>query len=79
MVFEEPWRKGVAVTPNDSNTLTPPSDAIYVGTAGNVVVTGINGADYTLTGALAGAVYNISVTKVKATGTTASNIVALYR
>jgi len=79
MVFLEPFRRGAAVTPHDTNTLNPVTDALYVGGAGNVVVTGIDGADYTLTGALAGHVYNVAVTRVKATGTTAGNLVALYR
>ena len=76
---EEPFRTGVAVTPSDSTVYAPPLDALYVGGTGNLALTGVDGASYTLNGALAGTVYNIQVQKVLATGTTATNIVALKR
>ncbi len=76
---EEPFRQGVAVTPSDATVYTPPLDALYVGGAGNLSVTGVDGASFTLNGVLAGTVYNIAVSKVLATGTTATNIVALKR
>jgi len=76
---EEPFRAGVVVTPSDGTVYTPPLDALYVGGAGNLTLTGVDGASYTLNGALAGTVYNVQVTKVMATGTTATNIVALRR
>jgi hypothetical protein len=76
---EEPFRQGVAVTPSDATHYTPPLDALYVGGAGNLSVTGVDGASYTLSGALAGTIYNLQIVKVMATGTTATNIVALRR
>jgi hypothetical protein len=76
---EEPFRAGVALTPSDSTVYTPPLDALFVGGAGNLALTGVDGASYTLNGALAGTLYNISASKVLATGTTATNIVALRR
>jgi hypothetical protein len=76
---EEPFRAGVAVTPSDATVYTPPLDALYVGGAGNLTVTGCDGASYTFDAVSAGAIYNVQVTQVKATGTTATNIVALRR
>ena len=76
---EEPFRAGVAVTPSDATLYTPPLDALYVGGGGNLALTGVDGASYTLNAVLAGTIYNIQVAQVKATGTTATNIVALRR
>jgi hypothetical protein len=71
---------GVAVTPSDtvdiSSTLGP-TTRIYVGTAGNLVVTMVSGAVLTFTGLPAG-MHNLAITRVWATGTTALGIVALY-
>lgn len=76
---EEPFRTGAAVTPSDATVYTPPLDALYVGGAGNLALVGVDGASYTLNGVLAGTLYNVQATKVMATGTTATNIVALRR
>jgi len=76
---EEPFRAGVAVTPSDATVYAPPLDALYVGGAGNLALVGVDGASFTLNGALAGAIYNVQATQVKSTGTTATNIVPLRR
>lgn len=65
------------VTLSDTNVL-PATRGLYVGGSGNIVVTMANGVDATFTGVTAGVILPISVTKVKATGTTATNIVAVY-
>jgi hypothetical protein len=67
---------GVAVTPSDS-TVLPMTRALYVGTAGNVRVDDINDT-VTYTNVQAGSILPVQVSRVRATGTTASNIVALY-
>lgn len=64
------------VTPSDSTVLAPTS-GIYVGVAGVLVVTMASGNTVTFTGIPAG-FHRISVTKVLATGTTATGIVAMY-
>jgi hypothetical protein len=67
-----------AVTPSDS-TVLPGTRALYVGGAGNVaVVMSGNGATITFTGVTAGFILPVQVTKVMATNTTATNIVALW-
>lgn len=54
------------------------TDALFIGGAGNLTVTMQNGIDLTLTGVPVG-VLHLAVTKVKAAGTTATNMAALYR
>ena len=67
---------GVAVTPSDS-VVIPMTRALYVGVGGNVRVTDING-DVTYANVPAGSILPIQVSRVFATSTTASSIVALY-
>jgi hypothetical protein len=69
--------------PNDAVAITP-ADAtfvdligLFVGGAGNVVVTTGAGNDVTFTGVPAGATINLRIVKVKSTSTTATNIVGL--
>ena len=51
---------------------------LYVGVAGDVKVTTAGGDDVTFTGVLAGSFIPVQVIKVFATGTTSTNIVALW-
>lgn len=70
-------RRAVAVTPNDS-TEFPVTRALYVGTSGTLVVTmAEDEADVTYSNVPVG-IFPIQVVKVLSTGTTASDIVALY-
>lgn len=69
--------KAVAVTPNDTTVISA-TKGLYVGATGNITVTMANGADVTFNALIAGQIHPISVTKVKATGTTATGIVAVY-
>ena len=73
-----PAEGGAAVTPSDSTALSGVTRFIYVGTAGNLAVTMSDGSDVAFANVPAGAVLNLRVSKVKATDTTASNIVALF-
>lgn len=66
----------VAVTAHDTN-LIPTTRGLYVGTAGNIVVTMASGSDATFNSVPVG-VLPVQVQRVKSTNTTASNIVALY-
>lgn len=67
----------VAVTPSDSTVLAP-TQCLYVGTTGNVAVVTVGGQTVTFTGVPAGTVLPIRCTKVNATNTTASTILALF-
>lgn len=78
--LDSPARNGAAVTPNDSTDLTTSARALYIGGAGDVVVqfTGDPSTSVTLTGLSAGVIYPLCVSRVLSTGTTATNIVALW-
>lgn len=67
-----------AVTPSDSTTYEKNTIGLYVGGAGNVVLTLPSGSDVTLETVVAGTILPIGFSKVKATGTTATKLVALY-
>lgn len=66
---------GFAVTKSDTTVFTP-SCALFVGGAGDVVVTTAKGNSLTFTGVTAGSILPITCTQVKA-ATTATNIVRL--
>lgn len=67
-----------AVTPHDTNDLTFTTKAIFVGGAGNLKVKTLVGNDVTFTGVTAGTVLQIHAQRVYSTGTTATNIVAMF-
>jgi len=80
-----PMQSGVAVTPGTAfasplarDGHTPPTNAVYVGGAGNLSVTMADGSTLTFDGVTAGAMLNIAITAVASSGTTATNILALY-
>ena len=64
------------VTPSDSTVLTP-TRGLYVGTSGNIAVQMSDGSNVTFVSVPQG-ILPVRVVKVLATGTTASNIVALW-
>lgn len=66
-----------AVTPSDSTDLST-FRMLYVGGAGAVAVVLTNGATVTFAAVPAGTILPIIGAKVKATGTTATSIVAMY-
>lgn len=71
---------GLPVTPSDSVDLLNgiAVGVIAVTTGGNIAVNLAGGGTATLTGLTAGQIYLINVTRVLATGTTATGIYALY-
>ena len=69
---------GVAVTPSDS-TVIGRTKGLYIGVTGSLVVTfAADQSTGTFVSVIGGSIYPFAVTQVKATGTTATNIVALY-
>lgn len=68
----------VSVTPSDANLLGQITTGLFVGGAGNIALVMSDNSAVTLTGVTAGTFLPISVTQVKATGTTATNMVAFY-
>lgn len=73
-----PITNGAAVTPDDSNDLAYVTRGIYVGTAGNLKVTLLNGDAITFTSLAAGIIHPIRAKRIWTTGTTAANILGLY-
>lgn len=71
------FTRAAAVTPHDSTNLTTAARSLFVGGAGNVVAI-VNGQAITFTGVPAGSILPIVATRVNATNTTATAIVALW-
>ncbi len=66
------------VTPSDTYAIKGgPARALYVGGTGDVVAINENGVAVTFVGVPAGAVLPIVTSRVNATNTTATNIIAL--
>ncbi len=73
-----PARNCIAVVPSDAIELTVVTKALYVGTGGNVVVRPVDAAtDITFANVPTGTVLPVRARAVRATGTTASQIVGL--
>lgn len=73
-----PYTDAVAVTPNDSADLARVSRGLWVGTSGDVAVVMRDGGELTLHALAEGVAHPIRVRRVKSSGTTATNIRALY-
>lgn len=71
-----PLSRGIAVTPSDTEELAHVSRALWVGGSGDIAVVTKEGDTITLAGVQAGALIPWMVRKVKATGTTATSIIA---
>ena len=75
-----PARDAAAVTPHNTNDLDEVTVSLYVGTAGDVKVNMAQTGDaITFPNVQDGSILPVQVTRVYDTGTTASDIVALYR
>ncbi len=73
-----PARGAVGVVAHDVNPLPVVPKALFVGTGGNVVAAGMQGGDVTFRNVADGAVLPFRAVFVRASGTTAADIVALY-
>jgi len=67
-----------AITPNDSANLPRPGAFVYVGGDGNVKITAEEEGTVTFIGMSAGDILPVSVVRVFATGTTATNLIAMW-
>lgn len=74
--LEGPASHGFAITPNDTVDLEEVTRAIYVGTAGNIVMRLQSGAEVTFTAVPAGTVLPARAVRIR-TATTAGNLVGL--
>lgn len=71
-------RRGFAVTPSDAADLTAETRALYIGQGGDLALILSSGDAITLSGVISGSLLPLRATRVKATGTTAGQIVGLY-
>jgi hypothetical protein len=67
-----------AITPHDTNPLTTPVRAVYIGGAGDVNLITLAGNTVLFAGALAGTWLPIRCSHVLSTDTTATNLVGMY-
>ena len=74
-----PARRAVAVVPHDTTPLAEVPKALFVGTGGSIAMRGAGGgADAVWKNVADGTVLPFRAAFVRATGTTASDILALY-
>jgi len=73
----DPGKYAVAVSPSNTDNLPAPTRAIYVGSTGGNIVAVMNGVPITFIAVPAG-ILPILCTRINATGTTATNLVALW-
>lgn len=67
-----------AITPSDSTQLALVTKALYIGTGGDVTLRSVqSGADVVFRNVATGSVLDVRASYVRATGTTAANIVGL--
>lgn len=67
-----------AITPNDTTVLSPRPRALYIGTAGDLALVGKDGGAAVVFQNVPVGVLQVRPTKVMATDTAASDIVAMY-
>lgn len=72
-----PWSWAFAITPNDSTNLASVPREIYVGVGGNIALTFVNGGTVTLVNVADGTRLPYRASRVFATGTTATNLIAI--
>lgn len=67
-----------AIVPNDTQELSKATKAIYVGTGGTIVLKAVESEDFvTLRNVISGSILDIRVRAIRATGTTAQDIIGL--
>jgi hypothetical protein len=74
-----PATRALSVVPHDTNALADIPKALFVGTGGDLVVRGVGGgADATFKNVQSGSILPLRAQFVRASGTSAADIVALY-
>lgn len=73
-----PAQRCFAIAPSDQSELPQVTKAIYIGTAGDITLRMVDAsADVTFANVPAGMILDLRVRAIKATGTTAGNLVGL--
>ncbi|HEY1124027.1 MAG TPA: hypothetical protein VGE65_00215 [Sphingobium sp.] len=74
----DPARMAFAITPHGTNEVDPLPKAIYVGTGGDLVGRAVGSSvDVTFKNLASGQILDVRLQYVRATGTTAANILGL--
>lgn len=73
-----PAQRGFAITPSDAVDLAAETRGLWIGASGDLALVLASGDEITLAGALGGTVLPLRVRRVRATGTTATQLVGLY-
>jgi hypothetical protein len=74
-----PYTHGTAITPADGTVFAVPTRGIIIGAAGTLAVLFAGDTvPVTITGLQIGWVHELAVTKVLATGTTATNVIGVW-
>lgn len=74
----DPARIAFAITPHASNEVDPLPKALYIGTGGDLVGRAVgSSADVTFRNLASGQILDVRLQYVRATGTTAANILGL--
>ncbi len=76
--LESPAEGILAVTPDDNTDLSEVSRALYIGGTGDVAVQMKDGSTGTFVGVPGGIMLPLRASRVLATGTTATNILAVF-
>jgi len=71
-------RRAVEVVTSDATIYVQPTRGVYVGTTGNLKVDMVSGGTVTFVSVPGGSLLPVQVERIYATGTTATNIIALY-
>ncbi len=77
-MIDAPASSAVVVTPSNTVPLPLETKGLFIGGGGNVSVLMRDGQTCVFTGVVQGQILPIRVTRVNSTGTTATNIVAMY-
>ena len=74
----EPAMSAIAVTPSDTTDLATPARAMYVGTSSDLSIITPDGVTVLFASVPSGFILPVAAIRVRATATTATNVVALY-
>jgi hypothetical protein len=73
-----PAQSGFAITPNDAADLAAETRGLWVGASGDLSLVLASGDEVTMPGVVGGTLLPLRVRRVKASGTSATQLVGLY-
>lgn len=73
-----PAQRGFAITPADGADLAAETRGLWVGGSGDIALVLASGDEITLAGVVGGSILPLRLRRIKATGTSATQLVGLY-